>query len=90
MSFVADHRAQGATVSRAPDGRLFVSLELSRSTWLVTSLSPGGDRMSKHTVAGGDGGVDFPPGSGGVRSERHAAARMAMPSMPARASAGVR
>jgi hypothetical protein len=34
--------------------------------------------------------LGFPPGSGGMRSERHAAARMAMPSMPARASAGVR
>jgi transposase len=34
-----------------------VSLELSRSTWLVTSLSPGSDKMSKHTVAGGDGGA---------------------------------
>ena len=34
---------------------VFVSLELSRSTWLVTSLSPGnGEKMSKHTVRGGD------------------------------------
>ncbi len=34
---------------------IFVSLELSRSTWLVTSLSPGGaDKMSKHSVRGGD------------------------------------
>ena len=34
---------------------IFVSLELSRSTWLVTSLSPGfGERMSKHGVKGGD------------------------------------
>src|SRR3712207_9127528 len=30
---------------------ILVSLELSRSTWLVTSLSPGdGERMSKHSV----------------------------------------
>src|SRR4051794_22069002 len=34
--------------------------------------------------------MDFPPWSGGVRSERHAAARMVIPSMLARASAGVR
>ena len=34
--------------------------------------------------------VDFPPGSGGVRSEDHAAARMVLASMLARASAGVR
>ena len=34
---------------------VFVSLELSRSTWLMTSLSPGkGERMSKHSVDGGD------------------------------------
>ena len=34
---------------------IFVSLELSRSTWLVTSLSPGaGDRMSRHAVKGSD------------------------------------
>lgn len=32
---------------------IFVSLELSRSTWLITSLSPGnGEKMSKHSVAG--------------------------------------
>ena len=34
--------------------------------------------------------VDFPPWSGGVRSERHAAVRMVIRSMLARASAGVR
>jgi hypothetical protein len=33
---------------------LYVSLELSRSTWLVTSLSPSSDKMSKHTTAAGD------------------------------------
>ena len=34
---------------------IFVSLELSRSSWLVTSLSPGGgDKMSKHSVRSGD------------------------------------
>jgi hypothetical protein len=36
------------------------------------------------------GCLDFPPRSGGMRSERHAAARMLIPSMPALASAGVR
>jgi transposase len=36
-------------------GAIFVSLELSRSTWLITSLSPGGgEKMSKHSVRGGD------------------------------------
>ncbi|HEY0409029.1 MAG TPA: IS110 family transposase, partial [Candidatus Dormibacteraeota bacterium] len=33
----------------------YASLELSRSTWLVTSLAPGGGKMSKHSVAAGDG-----------------------------------
>ena len=36
-------------------GAIFVSLELSRATWLVTSLSPGGgEKMSRHPVRGGD------------------------------------
>jgi transposase len=36
-------------------GAIFVSLELSRSTWLITSLSPGnGEKMSKHAVEAGD------------------------------------
>lgn len=50
-----------AEQTQAPDavrtdlGAIFVSLELSRSTWLVTSLSPGGgEKMSKHQVRGGD------------------------------------
>src|SRR5918912_1075748 len=34
---------------------LYASLELSRSAWLVTSLAPGGGKMSKHSVAAGDG-----------------------------------
>src|SRR6478672_3722345 len=34
---------------------LYASLELSRSTWLVTSLAPGDRKMSKHSVAAGDG-----------------------------------
>src|SRR3712207_3692179 len=34
---------------------ILVSLELSRSTRLITSLSPGGgEKMSKHSVRGGD------------------------------------
>ena len=34
---------------------IFVSLELSRSSWVVTSLSPGkGEKMSKHSVDSGD------------------------------------
>jgi len=33
---------------------LFVSLELSRSTWVATSLVLGSRKMSKHTLVGGD------------------------------------
>ena len=34
---------------------IFVSLELSRKTWLITSLSPGaGEKMSKHALEAGD------------------------------------
>jgi transposase len=33
---------------------LFVSLELSRARWLATSLSPGGSKISRHFVAGGN------------------------------------
>ena len=36
-------------------GAIFISMELSKSTWLITSLSPGaGERMSKHVVCAGD------------------------------------
>jgi transposase len=36
-------------------GAIFISLELSRSKWLITSLAPGGgQRMSKHWVDAGD------------------------------------
>jgi transposase len=43
------------TAIRVQFGAIFVSLELSRSTWLITSLSPGkGEKMSKHSVTAGD------------------------------------
>ena len=32
-------------------------MELSRSIWLITSLSPGGEKMSKHSVPAGDIGA---------------------------------
>jgi len=37
------------------DATLYVSLELSHSTWLLTSLSPGSERMSKYSSPAGDG-----------------------------------
>lgn len=53
------HQHQDQTAIRTDLGAIFVSLELSRSTWLITSLSPGaGERLSKHSVSAGDiGGV---------------------------------
>lgn len=34
---------------------VFISMELSRSKWLVTYLAPGaGERMSKHVLVAGD------------------------------------
>ena len=44
-----DHHFAEPTAIRTNLGAIFVSLELSRSTWLITSLSPGGgEKMSKH------------------------------------------
>jgi transposase len=50
-----DHSSEEPAAIRTQFGAIFVSLELSRSTWLITSLSPGkGEKMSKHTVEAGD------------------------------------
>ena len=54
MQIVAE-RPKAPTAIRTDLGAIFISLELSRSTWLITSLSPGcGEKMSKHSVHGGD------------------------------------
>ena len=51
---VAD-RPHAPAAIRLDLGAIFVSMELSKSTWLITSLSPGaGERMSKHVVRAGD------------------------------------
>ena len=51
MQIVTD-RPQAPTAIRTDLGAIFVSLELSRSTWLVTSLSPGGgEKMSKRATS---------------------------------------
>src|SRR6202011_4470282 len=48
-------RPEAPNAIRSDLAAIFVSLELSRSTWLITSLSPdGGEKMSKHAVRGGD------------------------------------
>jgi transposase len=54
MQVIAD-RPEAPSAIRSNLGAIFASLELSHSTWLITSLSPGrGEKMSKHVVHGGD------------------------------------
>lgn len=53
MPITAD-QTQAHTTTPVDLGAIFVSLELSKSTWLVTALSPGSEKMSRHTVTGGD------------------------------------
>lgn len=52
---------QNQVLARAQiaDAFLFASLELSRSSWLVTLLSPGSEKMSKYSTAAGDGPALF-------------------------------
>src|ERR1700741_630536 len=52
---IAADRPHAPAVIRTDLGAIFVSMELCKSTWLITSLSPGaGERMSKHVVRAGD------------------------------------
>src|SRR5215204_1129947 len=54
-TMLLDHPSDEPTAIHTHIGAIFVSLELSRSTWLVTSLSPGkGEKMSRHSVTAGD------------------------------------
>src|SRR5208337_4852315 len=54
MPTVAD-RHDAPTAIQTNLAAIFISLELSRSIWLITSLSPGsGEKMSKHSVRAGD------------------------------------
>src|SRR6202048_5353932 len=50
-----DHPSVGPTAIRTQFGAIFVSLELSRSKWVLTSLSPGnGEKMSQYSLTAGD------------------------------------
>lgn len=50
-----DNRIDEPAAIRTQIAAIFVSLELSRSNWLITSLSPGkGEKMSKHGVEASD------------------------------------
>jgi transposase len=53
-----EHPCHEPTAIHTQLGAIFVSLELSRSTWLITSVSPGkGEKMSRHSVPAGDIGA---------------------------------
>jgi transposase len=48
-------RIEASTAIQTDLRAIFVSLELSRSTWLITSLSPGArEKISRHSVQAGD------------------------------------
>src|SRR5271165_532283 len=48
-------RAETPAAIQTHFAAIFISLELSRSVWLITSLTPGGgEKMSKHSVRAGD------------------------------------
>jgi transposase len=52
---ITTDQLEALSAIRTDLGAIFVSLELSRSRWLITSLSPGaGQKMSQHAVRGGD------------------------------------
>jgi transposase len=52
--FMAVDQSEAQAAIRSDLGVTFVSLELSKSTWLVTSLIPASSKMSRHSVPGGD------------------------------------
>jgi transposase len=53
--FKTVERPEAPAAIRMDIGAIFVSLELSRSTWLLTSISPGaGEKMSQHAQPAGD------------------------------------
>lgn len=52
-----NHQEPDQSAIRTDLGAIFISLELSRSTWLITSLSPGaGEKLSRHSISAGDVG----------------------------------
>ena len=55
MRPISQTTAQKLSHRQWDDATLYASLELSQATWLVTSLSPGSEKMSKYSTPGGDG-----------------------------------
>jgi transposase len=60
---MTDHATAAHQATARPDANtldastLFASLELSKTHWLVTVSAPGSEKLSKHVIAGGDGGA---------------------------------
>jgi transposase len=55
---MTDHATAASQATAHPDANtLFASLELSKARWLVTVSAPGSEKLSKHAIAGGDGGA---------------------------------
>src|SRR4051812_49574169 len=50
-----DHPLPAPTTARSDDSTLFAALELSRKSWLVATNAPGEEKVSKRTIAAGDG-----------------------------------
>ena len=48
-----DHTLTDQIATRWNDAAILVSLELSVSSWLVTALLPGSEKMSKHSLPAG-------------------------------------
>src|SRR3954466_3287573 len=50
-----DHPLPAPTAARSDDSTLFAALELSRKPWLMATNAPGEEKVSKRTIAAGDG-----------------------------------
>ncbi len=57
---MSQDNAHAAGTSQRELGAIFASIELSKKTWLLTTMSPGaGEKMSRHIIPGGDIGALF-------------------------------
>ena len=54
MLQTTDHLDRETAAAQGDPARYLVSLELSRSTWLVTTLAPDSEKLSRHQIEGGD------------------------------------
>src|SRR3954466_3046042 len=77
----ADQRPE-QTIIRTDLGAIFVSLELSRATWLIMSLSPGRQKMATDQVRGGDTGLEQRTDRGADQSTQDAQAADVRPCRP--------